>query len=226
MARPLDDDAFVPFLLMHRAIRDGLRLLPDATAAVGPADREPLRAVQQWFGFIARAIHHHHRAEDDVLYPLIAARDPSFVAERTRLEVDHRQLDPAIAGIVAALRQLATTPAAGFPVARDALVAAARSLHAQMVDHLDREEAALIERMKHIFTDDDLARAEREMARSASLADMADVLPWVLASATDRERERVERLLPGLVRVLYRMWWKRSFERFARPIHDLCKEAA
>lgn len=205
-SRLVGDDDLALFFLMHKAIRSHLasfvRVVPD----VPPRDPERRAALAHWFTFMVRAIHAHHEGEDSKLYPLLLARDPSFAGELAALSADHAELDPLTARVLAGLTD-------GRSVGADL-----RRLERLMGDHLDREEAAIVDRMKRTITVADIAEIERGGAKTTSFADLSRIVPWVMASADGRERRLLEAVLPWPVKLLYRWSWRSRYERIANAL--------
>jgi hemerythrin-like domain-containing protein len=53
---------------------------------------------------LATVLHHHHRAEETVLFPALVARQPGLVVTTDELEVQHTELDVALAALPSDLR--------------------------------------------------------------------------------------------------------------------------
>lgn len=190
MTDPLvTEDDIALFLLMHKAIRKDLAALAAAPHA-------------EWFAFLQRSIHLHHTGEEEWLYPTLLAKDPTFAADLEALTEDHAVLDPMTERIA---RAFAAGSAEVGPLLAE--------LERLMADHLAREEAAVIPRMRRFMTLAELKEFEKREAKRSSFADLALVLPWVLSSADDREREMVFAVLPFPVKVMYRLAWKKRYER-------------
>jgi hypothetical protein len=85
--------------LVHRAMRGDARALAEAMArfADGTEVCTPDRAaaVRGHLHEICDVIHHHHRAEDDVLWPVLE-RSASSAVELAGLTDDHAALDPVL----------------------------------------------------------------------------------------------------------------------------------
>lgn len=200
------DDDLALFFLMHKAIRSHLAALVRAVPDTGVRDPERRAALARWFTFLERAIHAHHEGEDAKVYPKIRARDPSFADELAVLQADHAELDPLLAKVLAGLE-------AGAVVGPDL-----NRLERLMSDHLAREEAAIVERMKRTMTLADMDEIEREGAKTTSLSDLSLIVPWVMASADARERRLLEDVLPWPVKLLYRLSWRSRYERLANVL--------
>lgn len=87
-----------------------------------------------------------------------------------------------------------------------------------MNEHLDHEEAAIIDRMKRTITLADIAEIERGGAKTTSFGDLSLIVPWVISSADDRERRLLEGVLPWPVRLLYKLSWRSRYERLVSEL--------
>lgn len=204
--RLVTDDDLALFFLMHKAIRAHLAGFVRAVPDDAPIGAGRGAALARWFTFMQRAIHAHHEGEESKLYPMLLARDPSFAEELAALRAEHAQLDPLTARALAGLTD-------GGAVGPDL-----RRLERLMSDHLAREEAALVDRMKRTMTVADIAEIERGGAKTTSLSDMSLIVPWIMAAADARERRMLEEVLPWPVKVLYRLSWRSRYERLANVL--------
>jgi len=124
-----DSDGVVETRLVHDVQRCATTLLVDAMAA---ADPEP-EALARFRDFLVAALHHHHRAEDTDLWPLLLEVAPELAEPLAGLSAEHERLD-------AALDRLAGTDLGrGGPDA----VATVAEVHDLVHGHLDREEPVL-----------------------------------------------------------------------------------
>jgi Hemerythrin HHE cation binding domain len=127
-----------PSYLEHRAIRVDAGRLTDLVAASQPADASRLAALSAWHDRYETAIHHHHRAEEAVIYPALLARDPSFAEADGELEGEHRVLIDRLAVVRGSLAALpAATGGSRWEREREEAVIAARALLAIVQSHLD-----------------------------------------------------------------------------------------
>jgi hypothetical protein len=201
--RPVGDDDLALFFSMHKAIRAHLASFVRIVPETAPPEASRRAALARWFAFKQRAIHAHHEGEDAKVYPKILARDPSFAGELAVLQADHAELDPLLARVASGL-------AGGAMVGPDL-----RRLERLMREHLDREEAAIVDRMKRTLTLADMDEIERDGAKTTSLSDLSRIIPWVMAYADARERRLLEDVLPWPVKLLHRLSWRPRYERLA-----------
>src|SRR4051794_26540380 len=160
------------FAAMHAAMRRDANRLPRAAAAVRtPADAA---ALGRWYELFRQTIEHHHEREDDLIWPELLRRDPSFEVEHAGLVDDHHDLDTALAAVTTALADRAS----GVVATNDAAAASAAALGELLVDHLAREEDAAFGRIANEFTAEEWAALERRMLKGTSLSSLAFQIPW------------------------------------------------
>jgi hypothetical protein len=194
------------WLLGHRAMRAEYGRL---TALLRDADlRDPRRvaAVEHRLGFMHDLLGHHHHVEDASIWPFLRTVEPATGALCDELEADHEVLHGLLDLSVESDR----------PLARRAPVLA--ELHAELCRHLDREEA---EGKPAIF---DLVPAaqweEWELqVRRDTRPQAATLVPWILAHCDEQERARLFAGAPKLLDLLYRLSWRRRYERGTRLVY-------
>ncbi len=210
-----------PSYLEHRAIRVDAGRLTDLVAASQPADASRLAALSAWYDRYETAIHHHHRAEEVVIYPALFARDASFAEADGELEGEHRVLIDRLAVVRESLGALpAATGGSRWEREREEAVTAARALLAIVQSHLDHEEAVAFPRYAAAFTAaefDDLGKAAWKLVGASSVLFAG---PWVLDHASSTERHDMLSAQPLLTRLIYRFALRPRFERLARPLRQ------
>lgn len=211
------DSGRAPFLdgfaSIHSAMRRDAGRLAGAVERVRTA-REAAR-LARWFGHFSAAIEAHHRREDDVVWPDLTARSPSFAAERSRLEFDHAALDDALARTGIAVRALVDDP-----MATDRAVASTLQLAALLEDHLDREELAAFGRLSQVHTPESYAEMERRMIAAMSVRNLAFEMPWAMDGLDPVDERTLLRGVPGPIRVAYRIAFRPRYRRLCRPLHS------
>src|SRR3954468_632110 len=87
--------ALYGYAAMHQAMhRDAERLV--RTLAAGPADPA---ALERWWLRFRDVILRHHVREDDLIWPALAAADPTFEADVAAMHEDHAGLEEAWARV-------------------------------------------------------------------------------------------------------------------------------
>ncbi len=82
--------------LVHRGFRRELHNTAALVRGVTAGDRKRAAVVYEHIDFIMTAVHFHHSAEDEFVWPRLSARAPSPAAELARMEDAHRTIDDAI----------------------------------------------------------------------------------------------------------------------------------
>jgi hemerythrin-like domain-containing protein len=216
---PISEQSRV-LLAMHRAMRaDSLRLV-DAIAALPDGDTGGAGDLGQAFAAIVQLIHDHHWTEDDVMYPFLLERVPSFEEVALRLEDDHVDLDAAMARIGARFRLLAHPLGTGMwddlrrRVSFDAL-----ALRDLLQAHLEREEAVVVPAFEASLSADDHRMLQKQESKLWTYRHMKMAVPWVLANSTPEEEAELLATAPRLLGVVQDRVWEPHFMRVMAPLY-------
>lgn len=207
-------------LATHQAMRaDGGRLI-SAVADLGDRDPDASAALGGAFATIVALIHDHHRAEDDVMYPFLVDRVAGFERHATQLERDHVHLNAAMARVSAELRLLTRpTSAAIRQATQQHLVDDVHAFNDVLVDHLDREEAAVIPPFESMLSAGDQHLLSKAESKLTTYRHVRTAVPWVLANANAEEAAELRALVPWIVSVVHDHVWKHRFHRRMAPLY-------
>lgn len=172
--------------LAHRAmLADTARfaVLAGELAAGTPCAPRRARAVAEYLGLLCDSIHHHHRVEDEVLWPTLTAAAGDAV-ELRELTDDHAQLDPALAQIRTTCAELV----ARRPGAAADLAERLTRLHTVLDEHIADEERTVFPIVTEYVT---TAQWERVEAAARGGAVMSFELPRMVAVCTRAELAEV-----------------------------------
>jgi hemerythrin-like domain-containing protein len=195
------------FTVLHRAMRRDAGRLADAVAVAAPGDGHRLAALSRWYRSYRSELADHHRVEDELFFPVLADRVPSFTAHMPRVEAEHHMLEDALGGVQAALDALA----AGTGPRSDA-VAATRELRDLLDSHLGFEDADVVPLYVRHFSADEYAEVGERALKMVSKANLVFAIPWAMSAATDAERSH----MLGEVPLAFRLLWYASRRRYAR----------
>ncbi|MHC1558744.1 hemerythrin domain-containing protein [Actinomycetospora sp. C-140] len=183
--------------LGHRAMCADTRRLADLVARIATGaervDRARGVALARWIGRVADEIHHHHEAEDDVLWPVLErhARDRVDLAALTD---DHAALDPLLARVRAA----ADDVAGGGPA--DALAQHLGELADLLAEHIAEEEREVFPIILAHVPQADWHAVEAAVRDRGG--DIGFALPRVAAAATPEELADLRRVAGPVLMVL------------------------
>jgi len=207
-------------IAVHRAMRADAERLISAVDALRSGDTEGATALGRAFAAVVGLIHDHHWTEDDVMYPFLLRRVTSFENEAIRLEDEHVELDAAMARINARFRLLAhqLTPVLWQDTRRH-LADDALTFNQVLVDHLDREEAAVVPAFESALSAADHKALQKEESKLTTYRHMRTAVPWVLANSTPEEQADLRATAPRLLGVIQDRVWEPQFVRLMAPLY-------
>ena len=170
-------------LLAHRAMLRDLDRLGELTARLAGRrtvlDRRRAAAIAGYLDDLCDSIHHHHSAEDDVLWPVLE-RSAGAHVDLTELTDDHAVLEPKLGRVRAGAAALRT----GGQVSA-ALAADLADLRDTLHEHIGDEERTIVPLIKRYVPDAEWNAVEAAIRKRG--AKMSFEAPRVLAVATDEE---------------------------------------
>lgn len=207
------------FHQLHEAFRVDADRLRAAIGRFAERDRATgsgrPAALVRWFGEFRVQLLAHHRVEDEVWFPALAARSPEFVArDEAGMADDHRYLDALVGKVEVALERLAD-PSQPFGPSRSEAEVAATALADLLADHFAQEERTVVPLIDRVCTPEVLAELNRRADREHSLGELRFLLPWFVEHLPPAERSQVLRDAGRCMRLLYRLT-RRRYRRLVR----------
>ncbi|MFD6231790.1 hemerythrin domain-containing protein [Streptomyces sp. NPDC060232] len=198
-----DDIDLTTMYAMHDALRRELARLDRITIGT---DRDPrhLPTTAGWTLF-KRALHAHHTAEDEALWPALRrrlARRPQDLALLEAMEAEHAAIDPLIEAIDAALAD-PEVDQLRLGVLTDALTTG-------LAGHLEHEEDAAVPLIRRALTAEQQGHFGRVHAQLIGL-DAPLLLPWLLDGADEPTAQKLLAPLPASVRAAYTAEWAPAY---------------
>ena len=128
--------------VVHSMFRREVRLAGGLVRRVESGDTRRSGLVARHLELIDRCLHHHHRIEDELFWPLLLARASSEIAPIVDLmESQHHEVATLLAGIGPLRTQWAAT---ADTVVADQLGVSYDRLTGALVEHLDAEESRVL----------------------------------------------------------------------------------
>ncbi|OWY60237.1 hypothetical protein B7486_70250, partial [cyanobacterium TDX16] len=178
--------------------------LDAALAALGEGDRARAGALHRWFRGFDGELHHHHMVEDDIFFPALASRVPSYEpTSGTEVEADHARLDELLAELRTALATLAGDAEWGLCLGRAR--AASSELAALLHRHLDLEDEDVLPVIARHFTAEEFDAMHAQAAKSMPLAQARFTVAWVMHDLDDEHRALLLAKAPAMLRVVWRL---------------------
>jgi len=219
--RLVTDDDMDMLYVIHRAIGRDVEAFAQVVPTLTQGDSERVTGLRDWYHFLERTVDLHHRGEDDEICPILTAKVPEFEVHQARIKDEHANLLVLMAQAKDGFEALTLASTDHWIASRDELSVALATLDEAMKSHLSGEENDLLGCMKTCMSLRELKDFEKAGAKKTSMSDISVLLPWVLSAATEEEKEKFMEIFPWFVKLLYRLWWKRKFERMASPLGAL-----
>jgi hypothetical protein len=204
--------------VMHRAMRHDAARLAATVAGLeasgpghgGEGGTARARALRRWYGRFHQALVEHHTIEDELFFPALAERVPTFADHLRRLDDDHHRLDELLTAVGADLDRLAE--GAGSPATHRAVVAATAELSDLLHHHLGFEDADVLPLFLRHFTAAEYRDLDDRALKLADRSQLPFAVPWALAAADAAEQQRLfdQAGLP------FKVLWYATRGRYAR----------
>ncbi|WP_067658241.1 hemerythrin domain-containing protein [Nocardia harenae] len=174
-------------LLAHRAmLRDLDRCAALAARLAGtPLERRRAAAVAAYLTDFCDSIHHHHSAEDEVLWPVLERAAGAHV-DLTELSDDHAELDPKLDRVRAGAAALRGTRTVAPELAADLA-----DLRATVREHVADEERTIVPLLARYVSDEEWNRVEATIRKRGGK--MSFEVPRILAVSTGAELDQARR---------------------------------
>jgi hemerythrin-like domain-containing protein len=194
--------------VIHTMFRREFALLPDLIGSVRPGDGQRVQVVAGHVELMCSLLHHHHSAEDAVLWPLLLARAPKEIDPVVHLAEGHHQAIDDLLDEVGKRLEVWRDGASSADTA--ALALTLRRLAVTAFEHMGLEERLVLPLVeRHIFatewetmgqqavasiSPDEVVLAigmvmyevDRESLPAAFPAEVLDIAPGVYAAHAER----------------------------------------
>jgi hemerythrin-like domain-containing protein len=205
-------------VFVHNCFRQQFGALPDLVRAVPDSDTARASVIVGFLAELTTSLHHHHEAEDELMWPLLLEGAPMDSELILRMEEQHERIGE--------LYQRAAENAAAFVATADApgreeLADILTELIGALAEHLHDEEVHILPLVERVMTVEQW-NALGERGRSGIPKDRQLVFLGFLLMANTPERGR-EFLahLPTPARVAWKLLGRRTFAREYRRIYDV-----
>ncbi|WP_018653079.1 hemerythrin domain-containing protein [Actinomadura flavalba] len=201
-------------VIVHRVFRREIRLLARLVAAVPARDRARVRVLTAHATEILDGLHHHHTSEDELLWPLLAARTTFAPSLVTRMQAQH----DAAAAQLDEVRSLLPRWAGGATDVGAVLAQRLEALADVLDLHLDEEERDVLPLVEQHLTVAEWERLAEHGRSSVPRSRRLIFLGAMLEDATAQERALLFGALPPIARALWRASGRRAYTRHVASV--------
>ena len=199
------------YQLVHDAMRTGARQLADALDSLDMADRSRAQALRWWCdGFIGE-LHAHHTVEDELFFPALAARVPSFAQELDPTLGAEHVVDSIMTALQEGVRAVA---ADGDDAAAHAAAAtSARELSSFLDRHLGIEDDDVLPLFARHFTAAEYQAIDDQALKRIPPRQLLFSIPWAACAGDPATRARLLAEAPLPVRIIWALTRRRYVRR-------------
>jgi hypothetical protein len=180
--------AVLGFVGVHLALRAEMTHI---ARAVDTGDEVTAARRARLFG---RVLHHHHTAEDQLLWPALVGRHPGMSPVTADLEAQHLELDLRLAALPDRLED----------------VTGVRRL---VEDHLVAEEQQVLPAWLDAFSADEHDEFAAQLRRATPWRDAGLMLAWLIDHTHQSAARHAWSEVPRPLRVAHHLWWRPRYER-------------
>ena len=128
--------------LAHRMFRREFGLMPALVSSVRAGDHQRSQIITRHVELVNSVLYHHHHAEDKHLWPKLLARGAQEISPIVHtMEIQHENIDRAVAEIAGALRDWSASATSN---SGRTLANAVERLIPRLTEHMNLEEAHVL----------------------------------------------------------------------------------
>jgi hemerythrin-like domain-containing protein len=202
-------------VVVHKAFRREFGQAATWVRRVPAGDTAQAALVHGHLGRAFAMLHHHHEAEDVVLWPRLRQRATDHAELLDAMEAQHSAIDPALAEAAVLGERWATT---GDPADRDAYADALDAMWGPLRAHLDQEEAEILPLAQRLLTEEEWGELGQHAIAHTPRKDLLTGFAGILEDATAEERAMMMGVLPAVPKVLYRLVGRRAYVKQATAV--------
>ena len=203
-------------VFVHNSFRQQFEALPGLVRGVPDGDTERAAVIVGFLEELTTSLHHHHEAEDELMWPKLLDRAPMDGALILRMEEQHER--------IAELYRLAAENAGLFvaqalPVQREELAGTLAELVAALDEHLRDEEVYILPLVERVITVQEWNELA-ERGRSGIPKDRQLVFLGFLLAANTKERgKQFLAEMPAPARIAWKLVGRRAFAKEYRRVY-------
>jgi hypothetical protein len=209
--------------MIHRTFRREFSNLSGLIRTLPPGDIHRSTFVGNYLGNMISVLHHHHDAEDELLWPRLRARTPSCSDSLQRAQVEHAVIAEAIDKVQSIAPLWATS---AEPRLAEQLSAAIEELSARADEHFDREERNVVPLIRQYITHEewqDFIDRGAAYVNPKNLWFSLAYSGFLLGDAAPDEQRRFLAALPTTLRTVVKLLGGRAYAGYRMKLYGARK---
>jgi hypothetical protein len=211
--------------MIHRTFRTEFGKLPDLIRLTAPGDVKRAKVVGGYLGDMLSVLHHHHAAEDDLLWPELMARATAAGSDVRHAEADHLDVAELMDGVESVRPSWARS---GDPRLAEQLSTAVDELYARANEHFDHEEQNVVPLIAEHITQQEWQAVIDRGAAYVNPTNLWFSLAYagvLLRGGTRDEQRRFIASIPLPLRIVLKLAGGRAFASYQTRLYGGCPEA-
>ncbi|MGY1821738.1 hemerythrin domain-containing protein [Geodermatophilus sp. SYSU D00079] len=204
-------------VVVHRGFRREFRLLPELVRRVPAGDTARAAVLAAHTRLVLTALHLHHTAEDELLWPRLLERAAPDAALVHRMEAQHEQVERHTGRLTVALTRW---EAEARPAVTEEVAATLDALRTALLEHLDEEEREILPLAARHVSPEEWDQLGQHGIAAMSRSQLPLVFGAVLEEATPEEAVEMLAKLPLPVRLLARTVFLRRYRRYVSRVRS------
>jgi Hemerythrin HHE cation binding domain len=205
--------------MIHRTFRSELGSLPELIRSAAPGDFKRAEIVGKYLADMISVLHHHHAAEDDLLWPILRARLATGDDEVAHAEAEHLNV-AELMDAVEAIRP--SWMHSGEPRLGTRLEVAVGELCVAANEHFDHEERQLVPLIAEYLTPQEWQAVIDRGAAYVKPSNLWFALAYagvLLRGGTSDERRRFIASIPLPLKVVLKLIGGRAFASYQAKLY-------
>ena len=202
-------------VVVHKAFRRELRLIPQLVRAVPAGDTTRATVVADHARLCLQGLHLHHTGEDELLWPKLLQRDAPDAELIYRMEAQHHTVEELVERLGPAIDRWV---AEARPAVSEEVASTVDRLGDALLEHLDDEENHILPIAARTITQQEWDELGEHGTSQMSPSQLPIMFGMVLEDATPEERTMMMGVLPGPVRLLMRTYGAWRYRRYVRSV--------
>ncbi|HET7684677.1 MAG TPA: hemerythrin domain-containing protein [Marmoricola sp.] len=198
---------------VHEAVRRDLRRTQDALRMLVPGDGAQARGLRRAWEHLRGQLHHHHTAEDELIWPFLRSRGVTGPHVEA-MEEEHREMALALDEGATALDGVVLEPTRGCADEAANTVARAGKV---ICAHLDHEEADVEPLILALSSDPGWLEVQKQLGK-VSLSEAGQMIAWISDGAPDEVTAFLRAEIPAPVAFVLGRAFGRRYRREIAPV--------
>jgi hemerythrin-like domain-containing protein len=200
---------------VHRVFRREFRQAADLVQQAPAGDLRRATQIADHVELLLGVLHHHHRGEDELLWPILLERATMRADLAHRMEHQHEGVAQCVSHVETLLGRWRRT--AAVSVAAE-LSSTLRQLSRALIEHLDDEERGILPIVEECVTVAEWATLGEHGFAQIPASQRFTVLGLLLEEATPAEARIFLGLLPAIARIIWKIGGKRGAARYRNRV--------